>query len=727
MSISTLEQAEAYVLHLKRSDNWVSDAAMLQNLQESQTFIENNKRADLLPHLGIHFALYYIDNGEYQQSWKYTEIAKENALLYANNAKLLEAISIQIRIQRYLGNLEAAQKLVHEQIEIAYRINDYLQIASAYQNQTLLLHKQHLKEDCIEAGRKAIEYIQKSKMDYYIANFKIGFSGILLDFNETSIAFEQLNQGFNIAKKNKFKLPLALAYSNYGTYYQLVGNEKKCIDAYKKCIALFHQINNTTDEMTAKIMLADAYEYFNKISEAEQTLKETIAFSEQNGIKYNLIGIYETLSKLQEKKGNYIDALANYKKLNQIKEEYLNNETKNKLQKLETNMKLDVLKIEKENAEKMASVKHDFLANMSHEIRTPINSILGICYLLEQQTLNEIQHNYIQRLKRSGENLLGIINDVLDISKIESGKMELTNDLFSLDDLINDIFNALEPKAKDKEIQFKIINRFKKKKQLLGDKIRLYQILLNIVSNAIKFTNEGSVTLLTDCKETDAHHSQITFTIKDTGIGITKNKIDKIFERYEQADATIKDKFGGTGLGLSISKKIVQLMNGTIDIKSKLNKGTEFIISIPMKNAVQMNEVATDDIMITPELLNNKLILIADDNLENRLVAKEILLNFNKTIKVIEANDGNEVINLLFKKIPDIIFMDLDMPNLNGIETTQQIRKNKKYHTIKIIGNTASLSSFTKEEFHEIGFDAFIYKPYKPKDLYRLLVTLLTK
>ena len=168
-------------------------------------------------------------------------------------------------------------------------------------------------------------------------------------------------------------------------------------------------------------------------------------------------------------------------------------------------------------------------------------------------------------------------------------------------------------------------------------------------------------------------------------------------------------------------------MNGTIDIKSKLNKGTEFIISIPMKNAVQMNEVATDDIMITPELLNNKLILIADDNLENRLVAKEILLNFNKTIKVIEANDGNEVINLLFKKIPDIIFMDLDMPNLNGIETTQQIRKNKKYHTIKIIGNTASLSSFTKEEFHEIGFDAFIYKPYKPKDLYRLLVTLLTK
>lgn len=712
MSISTLEQAEAYVLHLKRTDNWVSDDAMLLNLQESQTIIEKNNRADLLPHLSIHFALYYIDNGEYQKAWEHTEIAKKNALVYKNNDKLLEAISLQYRIQRYLGNLEAAQKLVHEQIEIAYHINDYLQIASAYHNQTLLLYEQHLKVDCIEAGKKAIEYIQKSKMDYYIANFMIGFSGILLDFNETSIAFEQLNQGFKIAKINKFKLPLALAYSNYGMYYQLVGNEKKCIDAYRKCISLFHQIKNTTDEMTAKIMLADAYEHFNKISEAEKTLKETIAFSEQNNIKYNLIGIYETLSKLQEKKGNYIEALANYKKLNQVKEEYLNNETKNKLQKLETNMKLDVLKIEKENAEKMASVKHDFLANMSHEIRTPINSILGICYLLEQQSLNEIQYNYLQRLKRSGENLLGIINDVLDISKIESGKMELTNELFFLDDLINDIFNALEPKAKDKEIQFKIINRFKKKKQLHGDKIRLYQILLNIVSNAIKFTNEGSVTLLTDCVETDAQHSQITFTIKDTGIGITKNKIDKIFERYEQADATIKDKFGGTGLGLSISKKIVQLMDGTIDIKSKLNKGTEFIVSIPMKIAEQADEVVTDDLSVSPELLHNKLILIADDNLENRLVAKEILLNFNNSIKVIEANDGNEVINILFKKIPDIIFMDLDMPNLNGIETTQQIRKNKKYNKIKIIGNTASLSAFTDEEIKEIGFDEFIYKPY---------------
>jgi CheY-like chemotaxis protein len=169
-------------------------------------------------------------------------------------------------------------------------------------------------------------------------------------------------------------------------------------------------------------------------------------------------------------------------------------------------------------------------------------------------------------------------------------------------------------------------------------------------------------------------------------------------------------------LGLSISKKIVELMNGSIQIKSKLNKGTQFIVTVPFM-IEKLQSIEKQTIYVDSNLLKNKIILIADDNEENRLVAKEILLSFNNSIKIMEASDGNEVIKLLFKKIPDILFIDLDMPNLNGIETTQQIRKNKKYDRIKIIGNTASLSTFTYEEFTVLGFDDFIYKPYKAENL----------
>ena len=169
-------------------------------------------------------------------------------------------------------------------------------------------------------------------------------------------------------------------------------------------------------------------------------------------------------------------------------------------------------------------------------------------------------------------------------------------------------------------------------------------------------------------------------------------------------------------------------MNGSIEIKSKLNKGTEFIISIPFSQVEQFTTSSNSDISISPEVLNNKLILIADDNEDNRLVAKEILYSYNNTIRIMEASDGNEVIKLLFKKIPDILFIDLDMPNLNGIETTQKIRKNKKYDKVKIIGNTASLSTFTDEEFTELGFNDFIYKPYKAEYLiFKIQELLKTK
>ncbi|HMV14323.1 MAG TPA: ATP-binding protein [Chitinophagales bacterium] len=718
MLITTIEKAETFIVNLKRSDNWISNDELFSKLNASYKLITKHNRYDLLPDLGVNFALYYLDLNNIEQALIFTEIAKTNAINCKNDIRLLDAIGLQFRIQKTLGNLEEAQLIINEQIDVAYRVNDMRQLAAVYQNQATLFHKQRLKTDTIEAYEKSLEFIRKSDNLFYNAQFHIGYAGILLDFSEPELAKIPLQQGFNIAVENNYLAVMAIAYSNFGLLYELQNDEINSIASYQEALKIYTALKQLNHLVVVKIMMADACVSFNRIEEAELLLKDAIEQSEKLDLKYNLIGIYQTLSSLLEKKGDFKNALEYYKKLNSTKEAYLSAESDKRIRNLELNKKIDLLRFEKDVAEKMANIKHDFLANMSHEIRTPINSILGICYLLQQQDLNPVQFDYIKRLKRSGENLLGIINDVLDISKIESGKMELNNEAFKLIDLSNDIFTSLEPKANAKEIKLKIRNNFPEDLFVNADKIRLYQVLLNIVSNAIKFTDNGSVTLTIKIENIDEKQYKLIFVIADTGIGIDKEKINLIFERYEQADKTIKNKFGGTGLGLSISKKIVQLMNGTISAKSKVNKGTEFTVCLPFKHvAKHVNKMADFDVSTLSSKLDNKYIIIADDNEENRAVAKDILLKFNPSLKIIEAIDGNEVIALLFKKIPDIIFMDLDMPNLNGIDTTMQIRKNKKYNKVKIVGNTASLMTLSKDEINEIGFDEFIQKPFEPEKL----------
>jgi signal transduction histidine kinase/CheY-like chemotaxis protein len=722
--IETIQQAEDFVKNLKRSDNWVSNDELIAKLKASYDLIQTNEREDLIPITSVHIALYYIDLGEYGEAWHYTETAKLKAEEQKNYDCLLNAISLQYRIQKNLGNLDTAQLLANEQIKIAYNINDILQIASGYYNQGLLYHRQKLKTNTIEAFIKSIEYIQKTNQTYYISNFNIGYAGILLDFKEYDLALKSLNIGFGIAIKNQYSTPLAMAYSNFGLLYSYQKKERKSYNCFKKSITIFEKLNYTNDMVSVKIMLSDSYMSFNKLDIAEKLLKETLEFSKKNKLRYNLIGIYESLSSLYEKKQEYYKALQYNKNLIKIKEEFLNNETDKKLKNLEITQKIDVLKIEKDNAVKMSSIKHEFLANMSHEIRTPINSILGICYLLEQQSLNKLQKDYIRRLHQSGINLLGIINDVLDISKIESGKMELDFQAFLINKLIDDIYSTLEIKANEKKIKFIIIKKYDSNLSIYSDYIRLYQVLLNVLSNAIKFTNQGNVTLEISSVPKSDNELYLNFSIKDTGIGIEKENINKIFSKYEQATNNINKEFGGTGLGLSISKKIIELLNGKIDVKSKINKGTSFYICIPFViSEIDLNHAKSDTISI--DLLDNKIILIADDNEENRMVANEIIKSQNSKITLHEVCDGLETLNFIKKKKPDIILLDLDMPKFNGIEVVSYIRKNKKYNSIKIIGNTASLVTFSKEEFLELGFNDFIQKPYKVNDLLTKLVSVL--
>jgi signal transduction histidine kinase/predicted Zn-dependent protease/ActR/RegA family two-component response regulator len=725
MEITTIEQADVFVKNLKRSDNWVSNDELLNKLNICKQLIETHKREDLIPFIYIHLSLYYIDLGEYGQAWIQTEVAKKYAKKSNNLESLLNAISNQYRIQRYLGNLETAQALVNEQIDIALEFNDPIQLFSAFLNQAYQYYLQNQKQECIQAFQKAIEYSKKSNNLYSLAMIYITYSGHLIEYNELKEAEKILNKGFDIAKENEFNNFIALANSNLGILFTKKKKYDDAIRFYLNSIKQYHQLNNTNDEHQVKIMYAEVCLKTQQFSEAEKVLNEVLLFSKNEVIKSNLTDVYHLLSNLYEQKNEYKKSLSYYKKYKKLSDEIYNLETGKQIKNLEIIENVKLLNIEKNNAEKLANIKHDFLANMSHEIRTPINSVLGICYLMEQQALNDIQRNYILRLKRSGENLLGIINDVLDISKIESGKIELNQEVFSLNTILRDVFDALEPKALEKNIKLEVFKKYKKDIHVIGDAIRIYQILLNFVSNAIKFTTVGGVKFTLSIKEKTTESIVLDFHIQDTGIGIAKENIHSIFNRFEQADKTIHRKFGGTGLGLSISKKIVEVLHGKIEVKSKPNHGTVFTISIPFNLPQQQIELIENKEILNSELLTNKIILIADDNEENRLVAKEILLSFNNTIKIMEAEDGTEIIHLMFKKIPDIIFTDLDMPNMNGIEATQKIRQNKNYQHVKIIGNTASLSTFTDEDLQTIGFDDFIYKPFKADELLRKITRIV--
>ncbi len=722
--ISTIEQAEDYIRNLKRSNNnWVSDETMLDRLETTRTLIEKHQREDLLPYWGVNACLYHIDKGEFGLAWENAELAEKYAEKYSNYECILNALSLQYRVQRFLGNLERAQEIVNKQIEIALLYKDPHLIGSAYLNQGALFHRLGLKEDCIEANEEAIFNIKKSRETYYISMFQLAYSGMLLDFGMLDKADKYLQDGYAIAFEQSYIHQQALAKSNFGFLYQLQNKEELSVQAFYECIALYTQLNNTSDAIMGKIMLADALVHFNRTDEAEKIMKETIEFSEKNQLKYNLIGTYDALANLYEKNGNYKESLYYLRQLIRVKEEYLNNESEKRIRNLEMMQKVNILKMEKATAEQLAHAKHDFLANMSHEIRTPINSILGICYLLQQQSLNDLQQNYIHRLQRSGEGLLGIVNDILDISKIESGKMELVLQPFSLQNLVQDIYNALEPKANEKGILLKTILSTESDLLLMGDPVRMYQVLLNLVSNAIKFTPAGSVTMEVRTAATNQEKLIIEFIISDTGIGIAQEKINRIFERYEQADASIKNTFGGTGLGLSISRKIIELMQGIIHVKSEHGKGTEFIVTIPFEtdhNPIKSPEITA---VLPKELLDNKRILIADDNEENRLVAKEILLHFNTSIELFEAANGQEVLDILEKNAVDVIFIDLDMPVLNGIETIFEIRKQSAYKNIPVIGNTASLSTLSREEMLAYGFDDFLSKPYKATDLIQIIIS----
>lgn len=389
----------------------------------------------------------------------------------------------------------------------------------------------------------------------------------------------------------------------------------------------------------------------------------------------------------------------------------------------------------REQAEQIANLKNSFISNMSHEIRTPMNAVLGMTYLLDETKLDETQKEYINSIKFSAEHLTHLISDILDFSKIESGKFRVEKSLFNLKNLISEITKLNSYKLKAKKITF-VLNVDEQIPELIeGDPSRLSQVLMNLLGNANKFTEKGTISLDVSIKAETVKEITLEFAISDTGIGIPENKLKTIFETFTQASNEITRKYGGTGLGLAISKQLVELMGGDLKVESQIENGSRFFFTLQFKKeSDQKNQSSSTGIIENNSLISEKprekpllgrKILVAEDQITNQLLVKRLLENWGAQATIM--SNGRDAYEEVINSDYEVVIMDIQMPEMDGYQACSLIRtlSNPEKSNIPIIALTASAAKFEIDKCYESGMNAYISKPFFPNDLLSRISTVL--
>jgi len=378
------------------------------------------------------------------------------------------------------------------------------------------------------------------------------------------------------------------------------------------------------------------------------------------------------------------------------------------------------LNISEKKAKEAAKIKENFLANMSHEIRTPLNAILGFTNLLQRKEIDGEAKEYVQTIQRSGENLMTIVNDILDLSKIEAGMMRIESAPFSIRGLVHSIATMFAPKAAEKQLRLTASVSDGVPDTLQGDATRLTQILVNLIGNAIKFTPTGNIDILITNEGIENNIINTSIRVKDTGIGIEKEKLNKIFDRFQQAEDSVTRRYGGTGLGLSIVYELVMMQHGKIEADSTRGAGTTFTIHIPY--TIPAGAAIHHAIKNTPEPfisnLNEVKVLIVEDNEINQSLIRHLFTNWNISFNI--CSNGKEAIDILKQEAFNIILMDIQMPVMDGYTAVQEIRLSLKLDT-PVIAMTAHAMPGEREKCLSYGMNEYISKPIKEEQLLKLI------
>lgn len=521
----------------------------------------------------------------------------------------------------------------------------------------------------------------------------------------------------------------ALAISGLGKVYYKMNDfdnaRKHLINALKES----EELSNVEVQIICQFYIGRMMMDEGNYRQSLQHMNAAFELADEYSRKHDVMSVHEALSLLYDKMGDIPKAFYHLKTYEHMKEEIFKQTTFNKIRNLQTRQQVELAQKEKEVAEQTAELKQQFMANMSHEIRTPMNAIVGMTSLLLSKHPMQEQLKYLNAIRQSADNLLVIINDILDLSKIEAGKIVIEQTDFSLREVISSVRDMLMFKAEEKGLDFRVNVEDGIPARVIGDPTRINQVLINLAGNALKFTENGHIEIrVTQQRQADKKH-WLRFDVLDTGIGIAPDYVGKIFESFTQAGTDVARRFGGTGLGLTISKQLVELMQGEIGVTSELGKGTTFTAIIPLTES-DIQEVGQTKGVIdeqTMKKLNGVKLLLVEDNEFNRMVAEDTLKELLPRITIDVAVNGQEAVDRVQEEHYDIVLMDIQMPVMDGVTATRNIRTTlpAPAKDVKIIAMTANVLQEDVAQYFKTGMNAYVSKPFKADELLLKMAAVL--
>jgi signal transduction histidine kinase/ActR/RegA family two-component response regulator len=582
----------------------------------------------------------------------------ENLALSYNNLGVIETD---------LGNYQEAKSYLYKSLEAKRKVSDFTGISNTYNN-------------------FANVFIKTKQLDSALY-----FAQLAVKDAKTEHAFPYLADAYDVLGK---LMELKGDYANALQYQKLRLQLKDSLTEVENSLIFNQQESDFQSLLKEK---ADAEE---KSEEEKSSLKRILYF----------LGLTLVLMLVTFMVYYVFRVRSAYKHL-QVKQKKI--EVQNKILQVKN---IEVLQA-KEAAEDAAGVKSQFISTISHEIRTPLNAIIGVTNLLHSGNPREEQIDNLNILKISSENLLQLVNNILDFSKLEAGKLQLENIEFNLRNLVFDVKELFTIKALEKGVELMVEYDEKIPSVLKGDPLRLNQLLINLVNNAIKFTDSGYVKIEVSVQLSTINHALVYFQVIDTGIGIPVSKQSQIFNSFTQADPNTTRKFGGTGLGLSICKRILENLNSKLQIESEVGKGSRFYFTLNLEVSRNASLGKSAKTASFEDSIKGKRVLVVEDNMMNIMVIRQFLQKWGVITEI--ALNGREGLNRLMESNFDAILMDIHMPEMDGIEATTLIRKlpDERKRNVPIIALTAENEMQFRQKVYEVGMNDYIFKPFNPDDL----------
>ncbi len=622
--------------------------------------------------------------------------------IYRDRGDLADALNhfeAALRINEKLGD-EVAQSVNLSSIAyLLYDLNDY--------------------ENALEFALRCLPIFEKAHDQHRLNALYHILGNIYFKQEQLQEALRYFEENLRLSEPDT--VLYALAISGLGkVYYKMHDFEnarKHLIDALKQS----EELSNVEVQIICHFYIGRMMMDEGNYRQSQQHMNAAFELADEYSRKHDVMSVHEALSLLYDKMGDIPKAFHHLKAYEQIKEEIFKQTTFNKIRNLQTRQQVELAQKEKEVAERTAYLKQQFMANMSHEIRTPMNAIVGMTSLLLSKSPMPEQMKYLKAIQQSADNLLVIINDILDLSKIEAGKIVIEQTDFSIREVAYSVRDMLMLKAEEKGLEFKVNIEQAIPARVIGDPTRINQILINLAGNALKFTEKGFVEVrVTTQKKLDKKY-WLRFDVIDSGIGISPDYVGKIFDSFTQAGTDVARKFGGTGLGLTISKQLTELMGGEISVTSELGKGTTFTVVIPLTESdVQVVEQQSGVLDAqSMQRLNKVKLLLVEDNEFNRMVAEDTLKELLPDITIDIAVNGQEAVNRVQQEQYDMLLMDIQMPVMDGVTATRTIRTtlSAPAKDVKIIAMTANVLQEDVDQYFNTGMNAYVSKPFQADEL----------